>query len=45
MNYRKTLSRITLIAWSTIAVIFFMCSITLTNAQAKFLFKANIDYG
>ena len=45
MNYRKTFSRITLIAWSTIAVIFFMCAITLNNAQAKFLFKARIDYG
>ena len=44
MNYRKTFNRITLIAWSTIAVIFFMGSITLNNAQAKFLFKARIDY-
>jgi aryl carrier-like protein len=44
MNYRKTFSRITLIAWCTIAVIFLMCSITLNNAQAKFLFKARIDY-
>ena len=45
MNYRKTFNRIILIAWSTIAVIFFMWSITLNNAQAKFLFKARIDYG
>ena len=44
MNYRKTFNRITLIAWSTIAVIFFMCSITLNNAQAKFLFNTRIDY-
>ena len=44
MNCRKTSNRITLIAWRTIAVIFFMCSITLTNAQAQFLFEARIDY-
>ena len=44
MNYRKTFNRITLIAWSNIAVIFLMCSITLNNAQAKILFKARIDY-
>ena len=44
MNYRKTYNRIILIAWSTIAVIFFMCSVTMNNAQAKFLFKARIDY-
>jgi hypothetical protein len=25
-------------------VIFLLCSITLNNAQAKFLFKARIDY-
>ena len=45
MNYGKTFNRITLIAWSTIAVILVMCTITLNNAQAKFIFKARIDYG
>ena len=45
MNYRNIFSRITIIAWSTIAVIFLMCSITLNNAQAKILFEARIDYG
>jgi hypothetical protein len=44
MNYRKTFKGIILIAWSTIAVIFFMCSITLNNAQAEFLFKVRIDF-
>jgi hypothetical protein len=44
MNYRKTFSRIILIAWSTFAVIFFMCSISLNNTQANSLFKAKIDY-
>ena len=45
VSYRKSFNRITLIAWSTIAVIFLMCSIILNNAQAKFLFKASIEYG
>jgi hypothetical protein len=44
MNCRKISNRITLIAWRTIAVIFFMCVITLNNAQAQFLFEARIDY-
>ena len=44
MNYRKTFNRIILIAWSTVAVIFLMCSIALNNAQAKFLFKVGIFY-
>ena len=44
MNYRKFLSRISLIDWSTIAVIFFMCSITLNMAEAKILFETRIDY-
>jgi hypothetical protein len=44
MSHSDTFSPITLIAWSTIAAIFFMCSITLNNAQANFLFKPKIDY-
>jgi len=44
MTYRKTFSRIILIAWSTIVVIFLMCSIILNNAQAKSLFKPRIEY-
>ena len=44
MNYRKTFIRITLIAWSSIAVIFFMCTITLNYARAKTLFKERVNY-
>ena len=44
MNYRITFNRIAFIGWSTIAVIFFMCSITPNNEQAEFLFIARIDY-
>jgi FG-GAP-like repeat len=44
MNYRKTFNRIILIAWGTIVVLFFMCSITSNNAQAKIIFKARVDY-
>ena len=45
MNYRRIVSRMTIIALSTIAVILFMWSITQNNAQAKFLFEASISYG
>jgi hypothetical protein len=45
MNYRKAFNRITLIAWSTIAVCFFMCSISLHNAQAQTLFNPAVNYG
>ena len=45
MNYLKTFSRITLIAWSTIAVILVMCSITLHSAKANSLFKPPVNYG
>lgn len=45
MNYRKTFSRITLIAWSTIAVMFGMWSIALHTADANSLFKPAVNYG
>jgi hypothetical protein len=47
MNYRKTFSRITLIAWSTIAVILVMWSIVLHPAEADSLFypAGNYDTG
>ena len=45
MNYRKTTNLITLIAWRTIAVILFICFISLNNAEAKPLFNVRIDYG
>ena len=45
MNYRITFSRITLIVWSTIAVIFVICSITLNRAEAVSLFNPAVNYG
>ena len=44
MNHRKSISRIILFNSSAIAVIFFICTITLNNAHAEFLFKTRIDY-
>jgi hypothetical protein len=44
MNYRKTFSRITLIAWSTIAVILVMWSIVLHPAEADSLFYPAVNY-
>jgi hypothetical protein len=44
MNYRKTFKRITLIAWSTIAVIFVMWSIILHPAEANSLFYPAVSY-
>jgi hypothetical protein len=44
MNYRNAISRVSLIAWRTIAAILFMYSIVLNNAQAQFLFETRIDY-
>ena len=45
MNYRKAFSRITLIIWSTIAVIFVMWSISLHTAKAHSLFDIAANYG
>ena len=39
MNYLKTFSRIIIIAWSTLAAIFVMCSIALNTAEANSLFN------
>ena len=45
MNYRKSFSRIILIAWSTIAAIFLMWSIALHTAEADSLFYPPVNYG
>jgi hypothetical protein len=45
MDYRKIFTYITLSAWSTIAVIFFMWSIAPNKAESKSLCKARLDYG
>jgi hypothetical protein len=44
MNYGKPLSRITLIIWSTIAVILVMWSVFLNPAEAKSLFYPAVNY-
>ena len=44
MNHRKTFNRITLIAWSTIAVILVMWSIVLHPAEADSLFYPAVNY-
>ena len=45
MNCRKAFNRITLIAWSTIAVILVMWSIVLHQAEADSLFYPAVNYG
>ena len=44
MKYRKTLNRIILIAWSTLAVMFVMCFITLNDVIANNLFYPPVNY-